>query len=474
MTQALPAQSAVPDRQRRQPSVSCGIALVALLALASACAPKVTTPVPVGSPRFPDFVFPDPPAGLGTPATIERHKAGWQWLQAGDFRAADRNFAASLKLSPTFYPAEVGLGYSALARKETDAALMHFDRAVVENPRYAPALVGRGDALLESGQRDAALQSFEVALAADPTLAALRSRIEVLRFRGLQDDVADARKAAESGRLPEARKLYQQAIAASPQSPFLYRELAVVERRDGDLPAALVHAQKASELEPADARTLVLIGEILEARGEADAAITAYSSAIALEPSETIAARIRALRDKAAINALPEEYKAIDVSPTVSRAQVAALIGVRLDSLLKRAGGTTAVVMTDTRSTWALPWIMAVTQAGVMEVYPNHTFQPSAQVRRVDLARVASNLLAIIGRENAAMLAKWRDAASRQRFRDVAPTNPNYAAVSLAVEANVMAAGPDGAFQPSRLATGAEAIAAVRRLEDLAEASRPR
>src|SRR4029453_3853332 len=70
-----------------------------VLTVTNGCAPKVTTPAPVAaSPRFPDFVFPDPPAGLGTPATVERHKAGWQWLQAGDFRGADRIFAPSLKL----------------------------------------------------------------------------------------------------------------------------------------------------------------------------------------------------------------------------------------------------------------------------------------------------------------------------------------------------------------------------------------
>jgi hypothetical protein len=130
--------------------------------------------------------------------------------------------------------------------------------------------------------------------------------------------------------------------------------------------------------------------------------------------------------------------------------------------------------MTDTRSTWAAPWILTVTQAGVMEVYPNHTFQPSAQIRRVELARAASNVLSIIGRGNPAMAGKWREAANRQRFRDVMPTNPNYAIVSMVVEAGVMAAGPDGAFQPSRYATGAEAVAAVRKLQDLAEASRPR
>src|SRR5262249_56405535 len=131
------------------------------------------------------------------------------------------------------------------------------------------------------------------------------------------------------------------------------------------------------ELEPTDQRTLVLIGEILEARGEGDAAIKVYTQSLAFEPSETIEARVKALRDKAALNTLPEEYKSIDASPTVSRAQLAALIGVRLGSVLKQAGPSTPVVITDTRSTWAAPWIMTVTQAGVMEVYPNHTFQPS-------------------------------------------------------------------------------------------------
>ena len=114
--------------------------------------------------------FPPRPQGSGRAATLERHKAGWQWLQIGDLKAAERNFAASLKLTPDFYPAEAGLGYIALARKDHDAALEHFDRAVVANPRYAPALTGRGDALLAAGQRDTALKSFEAAAAADPTL----------------------------------------------------------------------------------------------------------------------------------------------------------------------------------------------------------------------------------------------------------------------------------------------------------------
>ena len=452
-------------RSSRGVLLAC-VPVVALL-LVTACATKTAPPPAVSTPHFPDFVFPAAPEGIGTAATLERHNAGWQWLQIGDLKAAERNFDSSLKLTPDFYPAEAGLGYVALARKDHDAALQHFDRAVVANPRYAPALTGRGDALLAAGQLDPALKSFEAAAAADPTLQSLQGRIEVLRLRGLQDDVAAARRAAESGKLADARQAYLQAIAASPQSPFLYRELAAVEKQDNDLAAALVHAQKATELDPSDARALVLTGEILEARGAFDAALQTFSAALALEPNAALETRIGDLRATAALAAMPPEYQSIETAPTVTRAQLAAVFGVRLDPLFKRMDRTTAVVITDARTSWASPWIMSVARAGVMEVYANHTFQPAAVVRRADLARAASNVLALIADEKPALGEQWRNAA-RRRFPDVSQGHLSYPSVSLVVEAGVMTPAEDGSFQLARPATGAEAVAAVKKLEDLA------
>ena len=125
---------------------------LALLLLLSACAPRMApAPPAVTAPKFPEFVFPAVPQELGSPAARERHDLAWRWLQAGDLRAAERNFAAALKSTTAFYPAEAGLGYVALARKDHRESLEHFDRAVVANPRYAPALAGRAEALLATG-----------------------------------------------------------------------------------------------------------------------------------------------------------------------------------------------------------------------------------------------------------------------------------------------------------------------------------
>jgi Flp pilus assembly protein TadD len=451
------------SRRGRAGAVAAGLILVC----AGACAPKrAELPTSPLAPKFPDFIYPAVPQGVGTPAAHERHEIGWRWLQTGDARAAERNFTAALRQAPGFYPAEAGLGYASLAREDEEEAVEHFDRAIAINPQYAPALVGRGEALLALGDREMALKSLEAALAADPNLGAMKGRVDLLRFQAQQEVVARARKFADAGKLAESRQAYEAAIAASPTSPFLYRELAVVERREGELPAALAHALKAAELDPADARALALAGEIYDVQADYVKALEAYSASTALEPNPALDAKIDALRARAAFEAMPEEYRAIESSPTVTRAQLAALIGVRLDGLLARTQLRNAVVITDTRGNWAAPWIMVVARAGVMEVYPNHTFQPHNPVRRSDLALAASRTLSLIAAGNPALAAAWREA--RYKFPDVPPSHLHHAAASLAVTAGVMRAFDDGSFQLTRPATGKEAVDAVRKLEELA------
>ncbi len=441
-------------------------ALVCLLVLAAACAAKtIPAPPAVTTPKYPDYIFPTPPPGVGTPAAIERHQAGWGWLQAGDLRSAERNFSAALKQSPPFYPAEAGLGYVALAQKKHKESLVHFDRAAVMNPRYAPALGGRAEALLALGEEEEALQSIEAALQADPSLTGLRTRIQVLRFRGQQQEIARARQLAEANKFDEARAAYLEAIEASPQSPFLHRELAEVERRAGQLDSALDHARQASELEPDEPRSHIMLGEIYEARGDFAKAVDEFSSAVALQPDEALSARIENLRSRAAFAAMPPEYRAIGESASLTRGQLAALLAVKLEPLLTGARSVSAVVITDTRAHWAAPYILAVARAGVMDVYPNHTFVPDAIVRRAEMARSVSKVLDLIAKRQPQLAAAWRN--PRRTFPDVPPGHLSYPAAALSVEAGVMTPGPDGSFQLTRPVVGAEAVTAVDTLAQL-------
>jgi tetratricopeptide (TPR) repeat protein len=431
------------------------------------CAKKpVTTPVAPGAPHFPDYVFPFAPAALAAPAIVDHHATAWQLLQSGDAKAADREFTAILRAVPAFYPSEAGLGYAALARRDANAAVAHFDKALAASAGYVPALAGKGDALLAQGKTDAALEAFQAAVAADRSLTAIATRIDGLKFRSAQDAVANARKAADAGRFDEARRLYQGAIAASPESAFLHRELALVERRAGDMAAALEQAQQAATLDPNDARALTLVAEIYEGDKQWTKAADAYGAVNAVEPSDALASKIEQMRQKAALELMPAEYKAIDAATTVTRAELAALIGVHFEDLLRRARGSNAVLTTDTRTNWAAPWIMAVTRAGVMEAFPNHTFQPNAIIRRGDLASAVSRVLTLVAAEKPRLAARWRD--PRPKFADLSPAHLSYPAAARSVSAGVMAPLDGDTFQLARPVTGAEALDAVSKLEALA------
>jgi tetratricopeptide (TPR) repeat protein len=441
--------------------------LLSVLVVLSACAPK-TVPAPVvTTPKFPEFMRPTTPPSMADGPAAAAASRGWVFLQSGDFRTAEREFASALKAQPAFYPAETSLGYLELARKDAKAALPHFDRALELNAQKddVSAFLGRATALTALNREPDALSALESALAVDPSQTELARRVEVLRFRNVERGIARARDAARTGRLDEAEQAYTAAIAGSPESAFLYRELAGVERQKGNADAALEHFRKAASLDP-DAKTLVQIGELLDAGGDFDGALKAYEGAAAIEPSADLEKRLDDVRAKVALAQLPEEYRAIEQAAQITRADLAALIGIRLNAILTGARRGDAALITDVRNHWAATWIMSVARAGVMEPFSNHAFQPRTVVRRTDLAQAVARLLARIAAQSPARAKAWENA--RLKFSDLSPSHLAYPAVSIAVASGVMRTVGDNAFQPSRAVTGAEAIEAIAAIRALA------
>jgi Flp pilus assembly protein TadD len=452
--------------RRRFSSASSACSGLIVVVLVSACTPK-TVPAPVvTAPKFPEFIQPAvPPAFDGSPLAMAQSR-GWTFLQAGDMHSAEREFSTALTAAPAFYPAESGLGYVSLANKDARAAVTHFDRALEREQNDVSALVGRGQALLTLNRSEDALAAFRAAVTLDPSLTEIRQRVEVLAFRGVEQGIAHARAAARAGRADEAIQAYTTAIAASPDSPFLYRELAAVERQKGDTAAALEHYRKAAALDPMDARSVGQIGELLEAEGDLAGATKAYTDALAIEPNAEVEKRLDVLREKSAFAALPAEYRAIDQAPQITRADLAALIGIRLAPLVTGTRSRDAALITDVRGNWASIWIMAVARGGIMEPFANHQFQPRSAVRRTDLAQAAARLLSRIAAQHRDQPRTWESA--RLQFPDLSPGHLAYPAASMAIAAGVMKTGPGDAFQPSRVVTGAEAIDAIDKLQALA------
>lgn len=437
-----------------------------LLLAAAACAPKklVTVPV-VTTPRFPDFVEPLVPRDLASrPAATTRDRA-WRFLQAGDLRNADREVSAALKIDPAFYPLDTVAGYIDLARNNNRSALTKFDRALGRSSNYLSALVGKGQALSALEREEEALAAFQAALAINSALPDVQRRVEVLQFKTVQRQIAVARQAVRSNKPDEAMRAYRAAIESSPESAFLYRELAAIERTQGDAESALTHYRRANALDASDAPSLVAMAELLADRDDFDGALKAYAAALALDPNPRVEEARARLTERAEVARLPAEYRAIATAPQITRGDLAALIGQRLGGLLNATRPRDVGVITDIRGHWAERWILAVARAGVLDPLPNHTFQPRAVVRRGDFAQAITRLLAKVAVVSPAEARRWTGA--RGRFTDMAPSHLAYAAASAATASGVMTTTADGGFQPNRVVTGEEAIAALDRISQL-------
>ena len=442
--------------------------LTIALSLGACASSKAPAPsVPAGAPKFPQYPTPDVPVSLrATPEIQAAQTKAWGLLQTGDLRGAEKEFTTIVRDQPAFYPGETGLGFALLAEKQYKPAASHFAGALAKNDRYIPALQGLASSQLAQDDQAGAIASFERILAIDPKQDAVRSRLDLLRFRQVQSYIDAGRKARDAGHLDDAQTSFEHALTLSPSSAVIYRELALVDLARNTPDQAETHARRAVQLDAGDPEGFATLGVVLEAKGKYREAAAAYASAVKLDPRPAWKMKSDALAEKADMAGVPADFRTIDSATTVNRAQLAALIGMRLEPVLAKASQHVTTVATDIQGHWAEPWILPVTQAGVMDVYPNHTFQPSGTVRRTDLARVVSQMLTLIAAERNTDLTRWR--ASRPAFPDLPPTNVYYGSAALAVAAGAMTAVDGARFAPTTPATGATVVAAVTRLQQIA------
>ena len=428
------------------------------------CAPT-PTPIAPGVSQFPNFIFPTVPDSMVNSPVVSEHIEAWRRLQAGDLFSATAGFSEVLSANEIFYPAEAGLGYVDIAARRLDDALERFGSVLEDVPGYAPAWVGRGEALLASGREAEAMLAYESALVADSNLSDVRRRIQVLRFRSVRVAIEIARAAEQAERYGEARQAYEEALTIAPNSGVIYRGLAFIEHRLGDLGRALEHVMRANDLEPGDPGGLTLQGEILESLGDLEGAETVFSQAVRIDPTpdrrenlDRVLGRLTALR-------LPPEYRAIPTKDRITRAELASIIGVNLGQLLSSSEQNVTVLTTDTRTHWAYQWILLVVEAGVMEVFSNHTFQPESLVDRGGLAQVVSRVLTLIVRRDPSSGASWQTV--RRQFTDVDQQHLLHEAASVAVAAEILPILEGNRFGLSDSVSGREALAAVDQLEGL-------
>lgn len=424
--------------------------LLLALEAVSACARRLPAPLPPGE----DYIFPAPAPRELSVSEAKALERAWQEILAADLPAASRRLEKLRRQAGRRPSLETATGYARLRAGRAAEALAAFEAAIEIAPGFVPALVGAGSAALHEDELDAALSFYRSAQAAAPGDALVRKRLSALKLQVTERHMGRAQAALEAGDAAAAVREYRSALAAAPEVSGVRLALADLLGRQGDVEAAIALL----EADPTgDRGTKHRLASALLAAGRPEAAAEAYRELLAGDPSDSQARAGQALvREQIEAAGLPEEYRRIPEAARVTRADLAALLTFRVKAL-RRAGAGEPRVAVDISGSWARESIANALALDVLDVYPNHTFQPGAVVRRVDLARAVSRVLDRMG---------WSRAAAPVPA-DMPRSHLDYDAVARALGAGLMALAPSGAFEPWRPVSGREAIDVVDAVERL-------
>jgi hypothetical protein len=197
--------------------------------------------------------------------------------------------------------------------------------------------------------------------------------------------------------------------------------------------------------------------ELLAAQKDYPRALEALRRILQRDPQDA-EARTRAtqLRQEWELVQMPEEYRRIPQASRVTRADLAALIHSKITAL-HRLPEREPHVATDISGSWARGHILRVLSLEILDVYPNHTFQPGALVRRGELAAALGKVLDLLA-------FPTRDTPV---LKDMSPNNLLYPGVTRVVAAGLMDVTPEGAFEPWRVVSGGDTWAVVEALARL-------
>jgi len=396
-------------------------------------------------------MFPSWPAGELRPDQERRIHKAWQAMLAGDTREAERELQKALQRDPGLVPAATALAYSRLVAGRIAEASRGFEDVLRHRPEYVPAVAGAAAAAQRAGDTEGALRLYRRAQSLAPEEPLLRQRLSEMRLQVTEKRVADARSAMQAGNFDQAVAEYRRALDAAPEVAGLRLELASLLADRGDRAAA---ATVLEEDPTQDRQVLLHLGHLLVEQKEYDRALEAYRCLLARDPrDEDALRRSQEVRQALELLQMPEEYRAIATAPRISRADLAALLAVKVTALSRVRAGTPRVAI-DISGSWAREHIIKTLGLDLIDVYPNHTFQPGATVRRGELARAVARVLDVL---------KWPPAPT-PALADMSTGNLFYAAAARVVAAGLMDLSPGGAFEAWRPVSGQEAVDVIEGL----------
>lgn len=389
---------------------------------------------------------------------------GYAAYRKGDQQKARLEFKNVLRKNPEHYAAYLGIAYTYIAENDLDHAERYIQTALDKNPDYIQAHYALAAMLEQKMQYEEALLQWEEIKRVNPEYPEIDQAEKILRLKATEQLMTQAKQISTSN-ADEAIQLYEKAQAIAPEVSQIPLEIAILQLRKGNCNDALKNLEKSGETLPDDPEIQYGYGECLSETGEYDKSLAAYQKSQELKPDPNTEERIADTKKILAFKAMPEEYQNIAQTSEINRAQLAALIFTNL-KFLEKYGASNSVIIIDVFDHWAKNYIQKAVDTGMMEVFPNRTFQPSRWISKIELARAAARILEILETNEGKKMPATQEDLS---LDDVPDGNIYHAMVMKTLRTGVLSLDTDGRFHMNRPVSGAEAQSVINRLQVLSE-----
>ena len=165
--------------------------------------------------------------------------------------------------------------------------------------------------------------------------------------------------------------------------------------------------------------------------------------------------RLETLKNRLGIFELPSQYEAIAASEAVTKEEIAAILAVELKDNLKDPTQKPSIII-DISTSWASEFILKMTSLGILDVYPNHTFQPKKITTRAEMAEILVRLINLLKRQGYRLIQQIP--VDRIQISDVSLDNYYYQPIILIISYDIMTLSKEKTFNPDLAISGQEAL----------------
>ena len=407
-------------------------------------------------PPPPNLHIDNLPSYLVSEFTLEERIAAedaWKNLKEGRVNQAKKIIMKLDQAHPLYYS---GLGYLYYILDDTALAEDYFKAAVNDHPELALARIGLGQIYQETGRDELAFSEYREVLKREPDHPWVKTKYENIRKRKTDDARYDGKTLRAGGEIEASKSAYLKALYYTPGDIQAHLALADIYLETNESQNAIVHLRAAYASDPQNPDILSAYAEALFLTEDNKKSLEFYERLSGMDPNNTLVKkRIEILKNRLGIFELPSQYDSILLSKSATKEEISALIGIKFKDSLDKPTEKPPIII-DISTSWASKYILQMTSLDILNVYPNHTFQPQKIVTRAEMAAILHRLIQQLKKKGYPFIQQIP--LQQIQISDVSQDNFYYRPIVALISYDIMSLFLGRKFNPDQPISGSEAI----------------